>query len=151
MTTSSNVWHSAVVLFVLWLLMVNSKTFNLRVSLLSWSLKSKQQRNHSALTVLALADLLTPLTVSLPRASLVTSLSSPARGTRARACHRVTRGAIVTWTRVATTRAPSPRGTRHGAAPASKAVMTRARVRGHTCAVLTSGPEITKLSEIVRI
>ena len=47
MTTSSNVWHSAVVLFVLWLLMVNSKTFNLRVSLLSWSLKSKQQRKQS--------------------------------------------------------------------------------------------------------
>ena len=126
--------------------MVNSKTFNLRVSLLS-----NREINHSALTVLALADLLAPLTVSLPGASLVTSLSSPARGTRARACHRVTRSAIVTWTRVATTRAPAPWGTRHGAAPASKAVMTRARVRGSTRAVLTSGPEITKLSEIVRI
>ena len=140
MTTSSNVWHSAVVLFVLWLLMVNSKTFNLRVSLLSWSLKSKQQRKHSALTVLALADLLAPLTVSLPGASLVTSLSSPARGTRARACHRVTRGAVMTRTRVATARAPAAWGTGHGAAPASVAVMTRARVRGHTRAVLAARP-----------
>ena len=99
---------------------------------------------------MTLANLLAPLAVSLPGAPLVASLSAPARGTRARARHRITRGAVVTRTRVAAARAPAARGARDGAAPASEAVMTRARVRGHTLAVITSGPE-TKLWEIVRI
>ena len=119
--------------------MVNSKTFNLRVSLSSLKLNVKSIKK--ALTVLALANLLASLAVSLPGTLLVASLPPPARRTRARACHRVTRGAVMTRTRVSTAGAPAARGTGHGAAPTSVAVMTRARVRGNTRAVLTSRPE----------
>ena len=122
--------------------MVNSKTFNLRVSLSS--LKPNVKSIKKALTVLALANLLASLAVSLPRTLLVASLPPPARGTRARARHRVTRGAVMTRTRVATAWAPAARGTGHGAAPTSVAVVTRARVRSYTRAVLTSRPRRTK-------
>ena len=95
---------------------------------------------HSLLTVLALAYLLAALAVSLSGTRLVAPLAPPARGTRARAGHGVTRGAVVTGTRVATAWSPAPRGTGHGAAPAPEPVVTRARVRGDTRAVFTLGP-----------
>ena len=122
--------------------MVNSKTFNLRVSLSS--LKPNVKSIKKALTVLALANLLASLAVSLPRTLLVASLPPPARRTRARARHRVTRGAVMTRTRVATARAPAAWGTGHGATPTAVAMMTRARVRSYTRAVITSGPARTK-------
>ena len=53
------------------------------------------------LTILTLADLATILAISLRRTRLVTPLPSPPGRTRAGASHGVTRGAVMTRTRVA--------------------------------------------------
>ena len=108
------------------------------------------------LTILTLADLPAVLAVSLPRTRLVAPFPSPPRWTRAGTSHGVTRGAVMTRTRVPSINIcivllkifsslpacgpPSARGTGHGARAAPVPVVALTRVRGHTRAVLAARP-----------
>ena len=112
------------------------------------------------LTVLTLADLPAVLAVSLSGTRLVTPLPPPPRRTRAGASHGVTRGAVMTRTRVPSINIcihcfmfcrniisfspaggpPPARGTGHGARAAPVPVVALTRVRGHTRAVLAARP-----------
>ena len=68
---------------------------------------------QTILTILTFAYFQTVLTISVTGTRLITLITLPASWTRAPSRHWVTRGPIVTGTRVSTGGAPSAGGTRH--------------------------------------
>ena len=72
------------------------------------NLVSPPQARCWTFTILAFADLGTAAPVSVSWTRLLTPGTSPASRTRARACDWITRGSIVTGTRVSTVWTPSP-------------------------------------------
>ena len=79
---------------------------------------SPSLQTHSLLTILAFADLLAVLAISVRRTLLVAGLAPPAWRTGAGASDGVTAGRVVAGTAVATGRAPPPRGAGDRAGPA---------------------------------